>query len=146
MSGAYSTGIVTLPSIQDRNKHGQTIDRTIEGATTVELTQGQLTKAAAHSLWLQGGTTTDPVLNAQFPNQFGFGALRCATDNVNGDNVEYIQFPDNVEHVYCFAYYVQPPPTSGTIIVTKHVSDPANANQTFTFEGNPTPRSPRASR
>ncbi len=76
------------------------------------------------------------MLNAQFPNQYGFGALRCATDNVNGDNVEYIQFPDNVEHVYCFAYYVQPPPTSGTIIVTKHVSDPANANQTFTFEGN----------
>jgi hypothetical protein len=136
VSGAYATDIVTLASIQDRDKHGHIIGRTIEGATTVELTQGQLDKAAGHNLWLQGGTTTDPVLNAQFPNQFGFGALRCATDNVNGDNVEYIAFPDNVEHVYCFAYYVRPPPTSGTIIVTKHVSDPPKANQTFTFEGN----------
>jgi hypothetical protein len=136
VSGAYATDITTLAEIPDRNPHGHIIGRTLEGATTVELTQSQLTRSAAGNLWLQGGTPTDPVLDVPFPNQFGFGALRCATDNVNGDNVEYIRFPDNVEHVYCFAYYVQPPPTSGTIIVTKHVSDPAKANQTFTFKGN----------
>jgi hypothetical protein len=135
VSNPYSTSIVTLPEINDRNKHGHIVGRKLQGATAVELTQSQLTRSAAGNLWLQGGTPTDPVLNAQFPNEFGFGALRCATDNVNGDNVEYIQFPDNVEHVYCFAYYVQPPPTSGTIKITKHVSDPPNASQTFTFEG-----------
>jgi uncharacterized repeat protein (TIGR01451 family) len=135
VSGAYPTDITTLDSIPDRNKHGHIVGHTIEGATTIELTQSQLDRTPSHSLWIQGGTPTDPVLDAQHPSQFGFGALRCATDNVNGDNVEYIEFPDGVAHVYCFAYYVQPPPTSGTIKVTKHVSDPPGANQTFSFEG-----------
>src|SRR4051812_15657882 len=124
VSGAYDTNVKTQASVPNRDKHGSIISGSLQAATTIELTTSQLDKAAGHNLWIQGGTTTDPVLNAPFPNQYGFAALRCATDNVNGDNVEYIAFPSNVEHVYCFAYYVQPPPTSGTIIVTKHVSDP----------------------
>ena len=72
----------------------------------------------------------------EFADEYGFGALRCATDNVNGDNVEYIAFPTGSRHVFCFAYYVTPPPTSGTIVVRKEVSSPAGADQTFTFEGN----------
>ena len=71
-----------------------------------------------------------------FADQFGFGALRCAIDNLNGDNVEWIQYPAGGRHVYCYAYYVTPPPTSGTIIIRKQVSDPPQADQTFTFQGN----------
>jgi uncharacterized repeat protein (TIGR01451 family) len=82
---------------------------------------------------LQGGTPTDPVLDS---DKYAFGALRCSDDNVNGDNVEYARFSEGLQHIYCFAYYVVPPPASGTIVITKHVSDPANANQDFTFEGN----------
>jgi hypothetical protein len=74
------------------------------------------------------------VLNVQYPGAYGFGALRCATDNVNGDNVEYIRMP--IRRVYCFAYYVQPPPTSGTIVIRKEVAEPAGADMTFDFGGN----------
>ena len=35
-----------------------------------------------------------------FADEFGFGALRCAIDNLNGDNVEWIQFPAGSHHVY----------------------------------------------
>jgi hypothetical protein len=136
VSGAYSTDVTTLASIQDRDKHGNQVSSTLEGATTIELTTDQLNQAKRSNLWVQGGTTTDPVLNQQFPGEYGFGALRCATDNVNGDNVEYVAFPSNTQRVYCFAYYVKPPPTSGTIVIKKHVSNPPNANQTFTFQGN----------
>ncbi len=72
------------------------------------------------------------------PNTYAFGALRCATDNLNGDNVEWIAYPDGgVEHVFCFAYYVSPAPTSGTIIVEKRIVAPAGTPpQTVRFEGN----------
>jgi uncharacterized repeat protein (TIGR01451 family) len=137
VSGADATDITTLASIPRRNTFGQ-LDptETVQGATTIELTQAQLDRAPHGSLWIQGGTTTDPVLVSLFPNQYGFGALRCATDNVNGDNVEYVKFPTGSRHVYCFAYYVTPPPTSGKIVIRKQVTNPANADQKFTFEGN----------
>ena len=50
--------------------------------------------------------------------------------------MEFVAFPSGSRHVYCFAYYVTPPPTSGTIVIRKEVSSPAGADQTFTFEGN----------
>ena len=99
----------------------------IAGATTIELSSEQAKLAAkSSSLWIQGGTPTDPVLAGvpAFADQFGFGALRCAIDNLNGDNVEWIQYPAGGRHVYCYAYYVTPPPTSGTIVIRKQVSDP----------------------
>ena len=49
--------------------------------------------ATASSLWVQGGMPTDPVLFGPYPGQFGFGALRCTIDNLNGDNVEWIAYP-----------------------------------------------------
>ena len=138
VGGADDTDITTLASIPWRNTLGEIDDQTqpVQGATTIELTGAQLARAPKGSLWIQGGTTTDPVLNVPFPNTYAFGALRCATDNVNGDNVEYIKFPSGSQHVYCFAYYVVPPPTSGKIVIKKQVSDPPNADQNFTFEGN----------
>ena len=65
--------------------------------------------------------STDPILDQQFPDEFGFGALRCAVDNLNGDNVEWISYPQGTEHVFCYAYYVRPPPTSGTIVIRKEI-------------------------
>ena len=70
-------------------------------------------------------------------NQYGFGALRCAVDNLNGDNVEWIAYPSGAAHVFCYAYYVKPPPTAGAIIVRKEVDAPAGtAAQDFRFAGN----------
>ena len=84
-----------------------------------------------------GGTPTDPVAT---PANYAFGALRCGVDNLNGDNVEWVTFPNNAIHVFCFAYYVVPPPPAGTIIVRKRLSVPADAPdvppQTFHFTGN----------
>jgi uncharacterized repeat protein (TIGR01451 family) len=135
-----SPDITTLASIPDRDNSGRILPGTsIGGATTIELTSTQATLArTSSSLWIQGGTPSDPILAGipAFADEFGFGALRCAIDNLNGDNVEWIQFPTGSRHVYCYAYYVTPPPTSGTIIVRKQVSDPPNADQTFVFEGN----------
>ena len=111
---------------------------TIAGATTVELTAAEFQQTSSR-LWVQGGTPSDPVLDTTFPGQHGFAALRCAVDNLNGDNVEYIAYPKNAKHVLCYAYYVTPPPTSGTIIVRKQVTSsiPAFApTDTFPFEGN----------
>jgi len=136
VSGAYDTDVTTLASIPERDDMGRPISRTVAGATTVELTADQKLKSGQGNLWIQGGTPTDPVLFGPFGETYAFGALRCATDNVNGDNVEYIRFPTGSRHVYCFAYYVVPPPTSGTIVIRKEVSSPANADKTFTFEGN----------
>ncbi|MBE2319288.1 hypothetical protein DVA67_025145 [Solirubrobacter sp. CPCC 204708] len=76
-------------------------------------------------------------MNGPYPSQYGFGALRCAIDNYNGDNVEYIAYPLGARHVFCFAYYVTPPPTSGTIVVRKQLDAPPDvAEHRFQFEGN----------
>ncbi len=130
--------ITTEASIPNRDNQGATVTGSLAGATTIELTNRQARLAEQSSrLWLQGGTTTDPALftNPTFAGGFAFGALRCAIDNLNGDNVEWIKFP-SIRHVYCYAYYVTPPPSSGTIIIRKRVSSPANATATFDFEGN----------
>jgi uncharacterized repeat protein (TIGR01451 family) len=120
-------------------------DDQIEGATTFELTQEQL-KVANQGQWalrLQGGTPTDPVLAQKFnegvPGEplYGFGALRCGNDNNYGDNVEGISFPGGIHHIFCYEYLVIPPPTSGTITITKQVSGaPAGDNPLFPFNGN----------
>lgn len=137
VTGAFTTPISTAPSVPLLGIDGRPTGSTIAGATTVELTSQQASLAGRpNSLWVQGGTPSDPILNVPYPGQYGFAALRCAIDNLNGDNVEWIGFPSGTRHVLCFAYYVQPPPTSGTIIVRKQVSAPAGMGETFPFEGN----------
>jgi hypothetical protein len=86
---------------------------------------------------LQGGTPTDPVLAQTFPGpKYGFGALRCATDALNGDNVEFIFFPTGVKHVFCYGLYVTPPPTAGEITIVKHVTGaPDGEDPAFPFNG-----------
>lgn len=126
----------TLASTPLLDSSGNATGQEIAGAVTVTLTSAQVQRAEQHNLWVQGGLVDDPVENVQFPSQYGFGALRCALDNVNGDNVEWIDFPQGTTHVFCFASYVLPPPTSGTIVVTKKL-DPGDTNsETFNFDGN----------
>ena len=139
------TGVFPRPAIltQDTtallDQDGQQIgNATIAGATTIELSPDEVAQASTpDQLWAQGGTPDDPVLDQRFPGQYGFGALRCAIDALNGDNVEFIFFPDGVHHVFCYGLYVQPPPTSGTITIVKKVSGaPAGENPSFPFSGN----------
>jgi hypothetical protein len=144
VTGPYDTVIQTRDSVPLLNQNGDHVDdRTIAGAVTVELTEAQRTRAASSSsLWLQGGTPDDPVLARTFalPDgspQYAFGALRCANDALNGDNVEFIQFPSGVKHVFCYALYVTPPPTAGTITIKKQVTGaPAGENPAFRLTGN----------
>jgi uncharacterized repeat protein (TIGR01451 family) len=138
--GAYDTVIQTKASTPLLNQNGVQIgSQTIAGAVTVELTSAQRQQASnSSSLWAQGGTPSDPVLVGKFPGpQYAFGALRCATDALNGDNVEYVFFPSGVKHVFCYALYVSPPPTAGTITIKKQVTGaPAGDNPAFPFSGN----------
>lgn len=127
----------TQPSVPLLNSHAQSTGREIQGAVTIELTEQEARRAGRHNrFWIQGGTPTDPILDQRFPGQYGFGALRCAIDNLNGDNVEWISYPQGSTHVFCFAYYVKPPPTSGTIVVEKTVAGGGAARATFPFDGN----------
>ena len=102
VTNPYVTDIVTLPQTPLLDPAGSPTGQSIAGAVTIELTQAQLDRAVqANSLWIQGGTTSDPILNLVYPGQYGFGALRCAIDNLNGDNVEWISYPAGANHVFC---------------------------------------------
>ena len=127
--------IVTQNRIPLLDGTGQDTRATIDGATTIRLTDEQIRLASQGSkLWIQGGTPDQPITDAV---TYGFGALRCATDNLNGDNVEWISYPTGATHVFCFAYYVKPAPTSGTITVRKKVTLPSGTPaQTLRFTGN----------
>ncbi|HUY59283.1 MAG TPA: hypothetical protein VMV16_06200 [Solirubrobacteraceae bacterium] len=113
----------------------------ISGAVTIKLTSGQESEAAKNRLWVQGGVPTDPVLahahGTPSTPGYGFGTLRCAADDVNGDNVAYLFFPSGINHVFCYAYYVPSPLSSGTIIIHDRVEGgPAGADPAFAFTGN----------
>ena len=77
---------------------------------------------------------------------YGFAALRCATDNLNGDNVEFIAYPvGGVNHVFCFAYYVSPAPKPGKIIVdeaprTRHLPATSRSRRSASTGTSPTRR------
>jgi uncharacterized repeat protein (TIGR01451 family) len=136
VTGELATDIVTRESTPLINVTGGATGERIAGAVTIHLSNAQFDLASRHDLWLQGGTPADPVLDQVHPGQYGFGALRCAVDNYNGDNVEYVAFPLGARHVFCYAYYVTPPPTGGTIVVRKEVDAPGDAAaHDFQFEG-----------
>jgi hypothetical protein len=112
----------------------------LAGATTITLSSAEVTQAGNRQLWVQGGTPTDPILASEFGSggepQYGFGALRCASDKVNADNVEFVTFPNGVRHVFCFMFLVKPPPTSGTITIRKMVEGaPQTPAPVFPFSG-----------
>ena len=135
----FDTSITTLNSTPLLNENAQPVgNKTLGGATTIQLTNAERDQASRESsLWAQGGVPGDPVLVNKFPGpEYGFGALRCATDDLNGDNVEYIYFPAGVQHVFCYGIYVKPPPTSGLITIQKRVvGEPADTLPAFPFNG-----------
>jgi hypothetical protein len=142
VTGPYSTSIVTRSSTALLDNRGDPVgSQTVPGAVTVKLTDAQAAQASkSSSLWVQGGAPNDPVLASQYGSpqapDYGFGTLRCAIDNVNGDNVEYVFFPSGTNHIFCYAYYVSPPATSGTVVIRKQVvGAPAGANPAFPFKG-----------
>ena len=138
VTNPFADDIVTRESTPLLNDQGVDTGDDLTGAVTFELSNEQAELAKKPSkLWLQGGTTTDPALYGPSGGGYGFGALRCSSDNLNGDNVEWITFASGRRHVFCYAYYVSPPPTGGTIVVRKEtVGAPAGAMETFAFQGN----------
>jgi hypothetical protein len=140
VSGPYALpDISTKSSVPLRDEFGHPIGAGVrlEGAETIHLTHDQVEQATSRDkLWIQGGVPGAPITGDQ--DAYAFGALRCATDILNGDNVEWIGYPEGgVDHVFCFAYYVSPAPTSGTIVVEKRIVGPdGTPPQTVRFTGN----------
>jgi len=116
------------------DQYGVPTGTNIAGATTFTLSQSEISMASApNRYWVMGGTPSQPL--GPNPADYGFAALRCATDNLNGDNVEWISFPTTATHVFCYAFYVQPPPTAGVINIVKKITAPQPSDQTFNFNG-----------
>lgn len=139
VTGTYSQTITTRPTVPLPNVMGGTTGMTIDGAVTVELSAAQAKLAqSASKLWVQSGVPGDPLLTQSFGNQFAFAALRCAVDNLNGDNVEWVRYPQGHTDVFCFAYLVDQTPQSGTITIVKQVEGAAGeqVQQTASFSGN----------
>jgi len=122
----------TQASVPELDELGNPSGRTLAGAITYNLTSAQIAGLANKTLWVQGGVPGDP-LNGR--NDLAYGTLRCAIDNANGDNVEWVGVPTGTRHVFCYAYYVSAVETSGKIIIQKSV--PAGgAGVNFGFNGN----------
>jgi uncharacterized repeat protein (TIGR01451 family) len=81
----------------------QTVNTTADpNGTTVYLGQKDIDRARTG-----GGVWVSEVYQ---PTVAGFGALRCWTDILNGDNSENIQYvPADNSHVWCIAYNVNTP-------------------------------------
>jgi hypothetical protein len=126
--------LTTLPTTPLLNEQGAETGEQIQGAVTITLTDEEIKQLnlGANKLWLQGGTPANPITDKA---NYGFAALRCATDNLNGDNVEWIAYPPSTRHVFCYGYYVRPRPNPAAKIVIKKVLKPDNAPPTvFQFE------------
>jgi uncharacterized repeat protein (TIGR01451 family) len=137
IKGQLREPVVTKAETPLLNAQGEPTGDQIAGAVTIALGKEEAKLAPRGSLWVQGGTPADPVLDQLYPGpEYGFGALRCATDDVNGDNVEYVRYPAGSTHVFCFAYYVKPPPSGGTIVIRKRAVGAGAPTETFNFGGN----------
>jgi uncharacterized repeat protein (TIGR01451 family) len=138
ITGQLREPVETLAETPLLNNVGQTTGQNIKGAVTIELGQKEAELAkSGNSLWVQGGTPEDPILAKEHPEEYGFAALRCAIDNLNGDNVEWVGYPTGTKHVFCYAYYVTPPPNAGVITIRKKaINAPAGSKETFDFGGN----------
>ena len=123
-----STATVASTPLLDRL--GKPTDQQLAGAVTVTLTEPQTVLAQHHRLWVQGGRVDDPA------GGYGFGTLRCAIDNGNGSNVEWIGYPAGTRHVFCFAYYVDPRPAAGALVVRQEVTRRLGYPQRFGFTSN----------
>lgn len=123
---------VTQASIPELDELGNNTGRTIAGAITYNLTPSQISSLTNKTLWVQGGVPGDP-LNGR--SNLSFGTMRCATDNANGDNIEWVGAPAGTRHVFCYAYYVGAAQESGKIIIQKVVPQ-GGSGISFGFSGN----------
>jgi hypothetical protein len=130
------TPITVQPSVPLLDPQGRPTGQSIAAATTVTLTQAQVSAALNHNLWVQGGTPSDPLVTSSFGGRYAFGALRCSVDNLNGDNVEWVGFPSGSTNVFCYYYAVDKVPASGTIVVQKRLAAPEPETNVFHFQGN----------
>jgi len=135
VSNPTSPSFTTEASVPLLDTSGNPTGSSIAGAVTTTLTPAQVTAAAQHQLWVQGGTTTDPLGTAAFGTRYAFGALRCAIDNLNGDNVEWVGFPSGQSHVFCYYYAVDQKPLPGTITIAKTLTNAGVSTPTFPFSG-----------
>jgi hypothetical protein len=136
ITGPTGTIVTTEKSVPLLDSQGDPAGGSVAGAVTHTLTAREITLAQRDQLWVQGGVTGDPQLTKDFgKGAYGFAALRCSVDNNNNDNVEYADFPSQVRHVFCFAYYVNHEPGSGTIVIRKEVTG-SGITQGFVFESN----------
>lgn len=133
VTGPTGTTVTTLRRVPILNDRGIPTGEDLAGAVTHTLSAQEITLAQRNALWVQGGVVGDPQLTKIFgKGAYGFAALRCSVDNNNNDNVEYASFPSQVRHVYCFAYYVNPEPGSGEIVIRKEIAG-QGITQRFTF-------------
>ena len=121
----------TTDSVPELDAAGNPTGQKLAGAVTYTLTEEQVAQASAGKLWIQGGTKAAALGDGST----SFGALRCATDNYNGDNVEYVRFPAEARHAYCFAYYVAEPPEPVSITVRKQLTERSPGGTAFEFTG-----------
>lgn len=134
VTGLIRSDVVTQPAVPELDSAGLPTGRSVAGAVTVTLDAAEQRAAQRSSLWVQGGTPAQPLNGQQ--DQYGFAALRCARDAVNGDNVEQVSYPSGARHVLCYAYVVTPPPTAGTITVRKEIAPGSSGSGSFAFTGN----------
>ena len=122
----------TVASTPELDSYGNDTGRTIDGAVTLNLSPAQITGLSNKSTWVQGGVPGSP-LNGNA--NIAFGTLRCAIDNANADNIEWLGATNGARHMYCYAYYVDTAEKSGTIVVRKVVPQ-GGAGVSFGFGGN----------
>ncbi|MBW8486928.1 prealbumin-like fold domain-containing protein [Actinomadura parmotrematis] len=137
VTGSAGRTPVTKASTPWLDKDGNPTGKSVQAAVTVTLNSQQQKLAQNGNLWVQGGYVSDPLMDAAFGRgTYGFGALRCSVDNLNGDNVETARFPSGYSHIFCYYYAVTPPPTAGKIIVRKQVEGGGAQTHRFHFHGN----------
>jgi hypothetical protein len=117
--GAFTDGVLS-PTVGAPLTTGA--DGAGSGSVTIVLDASEL------ALGQTGGSPTGLwVAEIEQPGVATFGALRCYTDIINGDNVENIRdLGTSDQHIYCIAYNVvvsqaTPPPTeapTGTPVAT----------------------------
>ena len=127
-----SAQVTTLSNVPELDELGNNTGRTISGAITYNLTKAQIAGLTNKTLWVQGGIPGSP-LNGR--SDLAYGTLRCATDNANGDNVEWVGMSPGGRHVFCYAYYVSSAEQSGQIIIQKTVPK-GGSGVNFGFSGN----------
>lgn len=135
VTGRFATAGPTTDNVPWLGQDGLPTGRTLDGAVVYHLTDADVENSTHQSLWVQGGLVDDPEMDKTFGSKYGFASLRCAIDNWNADNVEYVAYPQSARNVFCYAYYVTPRPDAGTVTIKKEVTSPG-VSQGFTFTSN----------